>query len=112
MRTGQWEPGFLVTRQRVHGRTEAVFRMTLGAIIAILRKELSLMMVFMAVCAFVMSEFQHTATWGLNTRLMAALTFHQRMSSAKLKVGEIMIELMFAHLIPAGRHMTRRTGLR
>lgn len=105
MSTGQRKPGFIMTRQRKHRRPIALFRMALGAIIAVLRKELSFVMVLMAVRALLMREFQYTSTGGRGIRLMATLTFHQRMFSTELEVGEIMIELLLTHFIPPGGHM-------
>jgi hypothetical protein len=79
--------------------------MALGAIIGVLRTKLSLMMVRMAVGAFVMHEFQHTSTRRLGVCLMALLALHQRVFSTELEVGKVVIELLRSHLIPASRHV-------
>ena len=79
--------------------------MALGAIIGILHKKLSLVTVRMAIGAFVMRELQHPSARRPGIRFMALLALHQRVLSTEGEAGKVMIELLPAHLVPAGRHM-------
>ena len=101
-----------MTRQGEGGRNIRILRVALRAIIVVLHKELTPVMVRVAVRAIPMSHLQDPPPGNAGIRPVTLVASDHSVLAAQSEAGEIVIEFLLLSLPPARRIMTRRTGLR